>query len=85
MRKEAFSLKGVVLAKFFNLNCILKVGNCPFIISEMKNSFHSKLLLISQFQLMRVFFHVAEHKTLQSYQNEAVLIAPIELFFTLCL
>lgn len=55
-KKEAFSLKGVVLGKFCNLNCILKVGNCPFVISKMKNSFHSKWLLISQFKLMRFFF-----------------------------
>lgn len=27
------------------------------------------------------FFYMAEYKTLQSYQKEAVLIAPIELFF----
>lgn len=27
---------------------------------------------------------MAEHKTLGSYQNEAVLIAPMELFSTLC-
>lgn len=55
-KKETFSLKGVVLGKFFNLNCVLRVGNCPFVISKMKNSFHSKWLLISQFKLMRFFF-----------------------------
>jgi len=56
MRNDAFSLKGVVLGKFFNLGCILKHGNCPFIISKMKSSFNLRLLLISQFKLMSFGF-----------------------------
>lgn len=55
-KKQLFPWKGLYWANFFNLNCILKVGNCPSVISKMKNSFHSKWLLISQFKLMRFFF-----------------------------
>lgn len=53
--KQSIFPERVVLGNFFNLNCILRGGNCPFIISKMKNSFHLKLLFISQFKIMSFF------------------------------
>lgn len=50
-----FPWKGCA-GQIFQFELYFKVGNCPFIISETKNSFHLKLLLISQFKLMRFFF-----------------------------